>query len=305
MRYLESVPLVSRHWAAIAVGLLFGSVTHATDLPTATEVESEPFSEPIEEMTLEEISVELDNPLTSLWSLTFEDSFSILKGDLIEGSTTSNVLFFQPGLPVPMGKDLTFIARPAFPLVTSPVLDPEAEDGVSGHTSGLGDIQMLAMVGPDRSSGFVWGAGGTFKFPTAANIYLGSGKWQAGPALMLFNFKRPWTIGFLLEHWWSYAGDDDRADTSRTELKYIVRYALPDAWSIGLGPTVSIDWEAESADRYTVPIGLGVTKTIRFGQTPVKFRLEGHYSVIRPEDLGTEWKIMFRIAPVIPSPFSR
>ena len=92
---------------------------------------------------------------------------------------------------------------------------------------------------------------------------------------------------------------------NRIEFKYVARYALPDAGSIGMGPTISIDWEVKSENRYTIPDGLGVTKTARFGSTPVKFRLEAHYCVIRPEDLGTEWKILFRITPVSSSPFQR
>jgi hypothetical protein len=56
-------------------------------------------------------------------------------------------------------------------------------------------------------------------------------------------------------------------------------------------------------DRLTVPIGLGVTKTVRFGQVPVKLRAEVHYSVVRPESYGEQWNIRFQITPVIKSPF--
>jgi hypothetical protein len=36
---------------------------------------------------------------------------------------------------------------------------------------------------------------------------------------------------------------------------------------------------------------------------PVKFRLEPQYSIIRPDDYGTEWNIRLQITPVIPNPF--
>ena len=254
---------------------------------------------------LGEISRQLENPLTSLWSLTFEDSVLLKEGDAINGTELANTLFFQPGLPIPVGekKDKVFIARPVFPLVTNPVLDPTATDDVDGHETGFGDIQFLTLLGPNRTSGIVWGAGATFKFPTATDDVLGEGKYQAGPAAMLFRLAKPWTVGFLYQHWWSYAGDDDRSDTNQTDLKYIIRYSLPDAWSIGMGPTVTVDWEADSENRWTVPVGLGVTKMVRFGKMPVKFIVEVQYSVIRPEDYGTQWKFLFRFAPVIPSPF--
>jgi len=254
---------------------------------------------------LGEISRQLENPLASLWSLTFEDSVLLKEGDAINGTELANTLFFQPGLPIPVGekKDKVFIARPVFPLVTNPVLDPTATDDVDGHETGFGDIQFLTLLGPNRTSGIVWGAGATFKFPTATDDVLGEGKYQAGPAAMFFRLAKPWTVGFLYQHWWSYAGDDDRSDTNQTDLKYIIRYSLPDAWSIGMGPTVTVDWEADSENRWTVPVGLGVTKMVRFGKMPVKFIVEVQYSVIRPEDYGTQWKFLFRFAPVIPSPF--
>jgi hypothetical protein len=86
---------------------------------------------------------------------------------------------------------------------------------------------------------------------------------------------------------------------SRTSIPSTVRYSLPDAWSVGMGPTVSIDWEEDSDNRYTVPVGLGVTKTIRWGKMPVKLRLETHYSVVRPDDYGNEWVIRFQFTPVL------
>ena len=72
--------------------------------------------------------------------------------------------------------------------------------------------------------------------------------------------------------------------------------------SIGMGPTISIDWEADSDNALTLPIGLGVTKTTRWGKLPVKLRAEIHYSVIRPDDYGTEWNFRLQVTPVINSP---
>ena len=151
----------------------------------------------------------------------------------------------------------------------------------------------------------VWGAGATFKFPTASDDILGSSKYQAGPAAMLFYIERPWVLGALVQHWWSYAGDSSAAGVSRTDIQYVCRYSLPKAWSVGMGPTISIDWNARNDDRLTVPVGLGLTKTIRVGKLPVKLRAEAQYSVVSPRSFGSEWRFVFRIAPVIPSPFSK
>ena len=70
-----------------------------------------------------------------------------------------------------------------------------------------------------------------------------------------------------------------------------------------MGPTISIDWEVESGNRVTFPIGLGITKTVRWGKTPIKLRFEPQYSIIALDDYGTRWNFRFQIAPVIPNPF--
>ncbi len=55
--------------------------------------------------------------------------------------------------------------------------------------------------------------------------------------------------------------------------------------------------------QYTVPVGLGLTKTVRWDKMPIKSRLETRYSVIRPDDFGNEWVVRFQFTPVIPNPF--
>jgi len=269
---------------------------------TASFALAQEIDEPGELPSLEEIDRQLNNPLSKTWALTLQDNIGIQSGDLVEGSTWSNLLFFQPLLPVPIGKNLMFSGRPVFPLVTSP--DVNFSTGESdGHTTGFGDFQLMTLVGPDKADGWVWGAGATFKFPTASDPLLGQGKYQAGPAAMLINMGRPWVYGFLFQHWNSFAGDDNRQDTSYTDFQYIVRYLLPKAWSVGAGPSITYNHEAESGDRLTVPIGLGVTKTVRFGKMPVKLRAEVHYSVIRPDSYGDAWNFRLQITPVIKSPF--
>jgi len=263
------------------------------DAPSAEE-------RPVDEMDLGEIDQQLNNPLTSLWSLTFQDNYSRLNGDTLDGTEYSNRFFFQPALPIPVGENRIFIARPVFPVVTSPVPAP---DGSADHQTGFGDMQLMTAVGPNRTDGNVWGVGATFKFPTASDEALGAGKYQVGPAFLFFHMGKTWTLGTLVQHWWSVAGDDDRDEKNRTDIQYVARRRLPNAWSIGMGPTISIDWEADSGDRLTLPIGLGVTKTVRWGKTPIKLRLEPQYSLIRPDNIGTEWNIRLQITPVISRPF--
>ena len=118
----------------------------------------------------------------------------------------------------------------------------------------------------------------------------------------LFHLGEKWNKGFFLQHWWSFAGDESRDDVSITELQYVIRKNFG-TWSLGMGPNIRIDWSEDWDNAVTFPIGLGYTKTVRMGKTPVKMRIEPQYSMIRPEDYGNVWNIRVQIAPVIKSPF--
>lgn len=255
---------------------------------------------PLTKEDLAKINRELDNPLAKYWSLVFQENYSINQGTSIDGSVSSNTFFFQPALPIPFGNNKVFTARPVFPIITQ----PDFSDDATGNkkVTGFGDIQMAAIFGPGNAKGWVWGVGGTFVFPTASNNNLGKGKYQAGPTVMLFHLGENWNKGFFLQHWWSYAGDESRADVSITEFQYVIRKNFG-TWSLGTGPNIRIDWSKDWDNALIFPIGLGYTKTVRMGNTPVKMRIEPQYSIIRPEDYGNVWNIRIQIAPVIKSPF--
>ncbi len=253
---------------------------------------------------LAEIDRKLNNPLTSIWSLTFQNNTSANTGDLVDGTEYSNTLFFQPFMPFEVGADkqAMFTLRPVFPLVTQPEIDFSTGESTS-HETGYGDTQLLLLAGPNTGEGFVWGAGASFIFPTASDDILGQGKYQVGPAAMVFNIGKPWVYGILAQHWSSFAGDSDRSDTSRTDIQYTIRYSLANAMSIGMGPTITYDWKADSDNALTFPVGLGLTKTTRWGGTPVKLRAEIHYSVVKPDEYGAEWNFRIQVTPVINNPF--
>ena len=255
-----------------------------------------------QEINIDDLNRQLENPLSRFWSMIFQENLNFNSGDLVNGTHVSNVFNFQPSLPVPVGKSKMLLVRPVFPLVTVPVFDQNGEK--TGTETGLGDINVFSLYGPDKKDGLIWGAGLTFAFPTASSDYLGSGKVQMGPALMALSITKKWTIGTIVQHWNSVGGDGDRADVTKTDIQYILRKQIKGkGMSIGMGPNVSINWNAESGNKVTLPIGLGVTKTVKWGNTPWKLRFEPQYSIIKPDDYGTLWNIRIQIAPIIKNPF--
>ena len=91
---------------------------------------------------------------------------------------------------------------------------------------------------------------------------------------------------------------------TKTDIQYILRKQIKGkGMSIGMGPNVSINWNAESGNKLTLPIGLGITKTVKWGNTPWKLRVEPQYSIIKPDDYGALWNVRIQIAPIIKNPF--
>ncbi len=164
--------------------------------------------EDISSLSLEEVSRRLENPLTDLWSLTFQNNLTILEGDALESDEIQNVAFFQPFMPFALGEDkgTMFTLRPVFPWVSNPEFSQPVISGEQqalnkqGRESGLGDIQLLTLAGPNRQDGVVWGLGTTLKMPTASDEAIGQKKWQAGPAAMFFYIGKPWVTGVLAQH---------------------------------------------------------------------------------------------------------
>ena len=271
-------------------------------LPLFTLAQEKEEAEKEEEVSIDDLNRQLENPLSRFWSIIFQENLNFNSGDAVNGTHVSNVFNFQPSLPIPVGKSNMLLVRPVFPIVSSPVFD---ENGDRTDTkTGQGDMNVFSLYGPDKKDGLIWGAGLTFTFPTANSDYLGSGKFQLGPALMALSITKKWTIGTIIQHWNSVGGDQDRADVTKTDIQYILRKQIKGkGMSIGMGPNISIDWNAESGNKVTLPIGLGITKTVKWGNTPWKLRFEPQYSIIKPDNYGTLWNIRIQIAPIISNPF--
>lgn len=239
----------------------------------------------------EDLAKETQNPVSDLISVPFESNFNFGVGP---NDDLQYILYVQPVVPFRLSKDWNLITRTIIPLIDQPELGP----GV-GDVFGLGDIQLSLFLSPAKSGALIWGIGPIFQFPTATDDALGSDKWSAGPTAAALTIRGPWVAGALVNHLWSLAGDDDRADVNQTLIQPIVNYNLPGGWFLSSVPYITANWEKDGDDRWTVPIGIGVGKVHRFGTLPVGLELASYYNVVRP-DAAAEWTLRFRINLLFP-----
>ena len=274
------------------------------------------------------LSKKAANPISDVWLIWMQNDTALYTGDIVDGSRTLNSFKLQPVMPIPVfGGDWNFLIRPVFQFQSVP-LDEDVGDlfGVnqetiitdrnlartaadpSGRTTDLGDTALLTIAGPNKVDGFVWAAGITQIFPTASEDVTGQGKWQVGPAALLANFGKDvgdWNLGLLAQHWWSVSGSSKRQDTSLTDIQYFINYKASPTALIGMAPNIRINHEADSDDRYTVPIGLGYNELSFFGKLPFRWGVELQHSIVKPDNAGLDWNLRFYFIPILQNPFKK
>ncbi len=227
----------------------------------------------------------------------------------------NRIVYTVPSVPLDQGKvDRLLATSSAFPPGGGPAQPPPGPglgvapiDFLGGRTTGFGDMYYVGLLSPkegikhEGGGSSVGGVGVDLAFPTATKDVLGSGKWSAGPSAVYAYLGPKWKLGALWQQYFSFAGDSDRSDVNLSNIQYFAYYSIDDVTSIGAGPNIIADWEQDSGDRWTVPIGIGINRTFQFGKVPVRIGIEFHYSVVRPDNLGAEWDVRFYVIPAVPA----
>ena len=286
------------------------------------------------EPTLGQMSALMDNPLGNV-AMMFNQVDAYKMEEPITGHTENQfnyMLLFQfpkklnenwnlinrvvlnvPSMPLDQGKIDDFLDgdvslgpgnNPATP-PDQPILPVQLFDG---RETGLGDTYYVGLFAPNdpitMSNGakFLWGLGFDIGMDTATENVLGTGKWSAGPSALALYMGEKWKVGGLVQHYWDFAGDDDRDDVNMTNIQYLYYYGLDDVTSIGAGPNFLINWEQDKDNRYTLPVGIGIVRTFQFGKIPVRIGLEYFKTVISPDEVpASDWSVRFYIIPAAPS----
>jgi hypothetical protein len=245
---------------------------------------------PVQAQDDQELAKESQNPVGNIISVPFENNtnFGVGPEDAVE-----NVLNLKPVYPVNLGR-LNLINRFILPVIWQ----GERVKG-EGSEFGLGDFTYQAFLSPAKPGAVIWGAGPAIIVPTHTNSRLGLDKWSAGPAIVVLAKPGPWLVGGLLQHFWSFAGDDDDPDVDLTSFQYFINYNFESGWYLTTAPTITANWEADNNDTWTIPVGGGVGRLVRFGKLPVDFKAVAYWNAEKP-DGAADWTLQLQAKFLFP-----
>lgn len=244
-----------------------------------------------------DLAAAAQNPVGAMYSLPFK-----FTSDFGAPDGSAYVLNIQPVIPVTVG-NWNLISRAIIPLASvegTTESRPEIPQGAPGDgASGLGDINYTVFLSPAKAGKLIWGVGPSISFPSATDDQLGSGKWSAGPSLVLLAQPKPFSVGVLVRQLWSFAGDEDRNYVSQFLIEPFINYNLDNGWYLISDMIITSNWGADPDQRWTVPIGGGFGKITKIGNQPINVKLEAYYNVVRP-DSAPDWSTSFTLQFMFP-----
>jgi hypothetical protein len=265
--------LLSAAWASDSMGQPPPAPeSSAPPLPSATAAEA-PGHEPPGAPDLTELAKAAQNPVSNLVSFPFQFNFS--SGGSLDDETALNVNF-QPVIPVTINDDWRVIARTIVPYVSAPTAD-------TGRIRGLGDVQAQLFLTPAHHRALLWGVGPVLSFPTATVENAVTGSWAAGPGVVLVYHGKAIVAGLLANQLWTYADRGSEHEVKMLTVQPFINLNFKGGWALATAPTITADWERGSRDQWTLPLGLGVTRTLIFAKQPMNIGVQYYHSVVRPE----------------------
>lgn len=237
----------------------------------------------------DELAKQLSNPVAALISVPFQFNYDTGYED--GGERWS--LNIQPVVPIGISEHWNMISRTILPVV-------DQSDVINGDSqSGLGDVTQSLFFSPKKptASGWIIGVGPAFLLPTATDDLLGTEKWAIGPtAVVLKQTEGGWTYGALVNHLWSVAGDEDRADVSATFMQPFLSRGIGKGRTLTVNLESTYDWEA---GQWTIPVNFTYSKVTKLGGQLVSFAGAARAYLDAPEG-GPDWGLRFVVTLLYP-----
>ncbi len=243
-----------------------------------------------------ELARAAQNPVADMISLPFQNNTNFKFGPQ---EKTQNVLNIQPVIPFDLNEDWLMVTRTILPVVSQPEFAPNDD-----REFGLGDTLLTAFFSPRHRrwwlGDWLWGAGPAVLLPTSTDDRLGPGEWGIGPSAVVLTMPGRWVIGSLFNNIWSIDADSDKTKVNLFTWQPFINYNLDGGWYLVSSPIITANWEADSDNTWTIPVGGGFGRIFPIGRQPVNASLQGFYNIEEPDTIGPEWSLRLSFQLLFP-----
>jgi len=109
-----------------------------------------------------------------------------------------------------------------------------------------------------------------------------------------------WVVGALVNNIWSFAGQKNKPDVNFFTLQPFINYNFPSLF-LTFQPIITANWEAESGNQWTVPVGLGIGKLVKLGgKLPLNLMASYFYNVVTPDNMP-QYQLRLLAAVLLPA----
>lgn len=238
-----------------------------------------------------ELAKKTQNPVSDLATVPLQ--FNFFSGGALKDRTES-VVNLQPVFPFKVGS-MNLITRTVVPFIDIP------GPGPTERVTGVGDIIEEIFFTSADPGATVIGIGPILSFPTATNDFARTGDWAAGPAIVVVHISGSFVLGALATQLWTYSADDTGPHLNQMTVQPFVNYNLSEGWAVSFSPAVTANWNLPSGEKWTVPLGLGVSKVTTLVRQPITLGLQYYNNVVRPSNAGSSL-IRFAVSFLFPHP---
>ena len=231
-----------------------------------------------------------ENPVSDLISIPLQNNANFDVGPF---DRTQEVLNVQPIIPIHLTNHWNLITRSIMPIVWQPY------SSETGGQYGTGDLNPTFLISPTQARKVIWGAGPTIVIPTGSNQILCQGKLSVGPSFAALPQPGHWTIGSVVNNVWSIAGSGRRPNVNQMYWQYFTSYNMRKGWYLTSQPTLTANWKATSGNVWTVPVGGGVGRIMKFGPQLVNISAQCFGNAVHPSG-ASPWGMRLQIAFLFP-----
>src|SRR5262249_55983726 len=127
-----------------------------------------------------------------------------------------------------------------------------------------------------------------------------TGTWAAGPGGVALVMTGPWVAGALVNQFWPMSDAGGEPRTNLFVLQWFLNYNFGGGWALSSGPIITANWDASEGNKWTVPIGMGITRTTVFNGRPMSIGVQYYYNVVKPQGSAGEL-LRFNISLLYPN----